>query len=82
MSIPQKWKYVYWFVAFSIFSILIEVFRLFEGSTTTIVVAVVTIFCFSWLSTYIYGKIPWLITSIVHIDVEEATSSSEETNSC
>ncbi len=65
MSISRKWKYVYWFVAFSIFGILIEVFRLFEGSTTTIAATIVTIVYFSWLSTYIYKKIPWTITSII-----------------
>ncbi len=82
MSISQKWKYVYWFVAFGIFGILIEVFRLFGGSTAKIAVTILTILCFSWLSTYIYRKMPWMITSIVRIDAEEDTSSSEETNSC
>ena len=61
MSFHQKWKYVYWFVNFSILTIFIEVFRLFERSVTDSLIAIVTILCLTVISTYIYKKIPWRI---------------------
>lgn len=56
MSIDVKYKYVYWFAAFSFFGIVIESFYIFSFGPALMVLAV---FCIPTVSTYIFKKIPW-----------------------
>ena len=68
MSIPGKWRYVYWFAVFSLLSIIIVFFQLFERSDTVDVVVVFTILCLSLLLTYFYKKIPWKLPFVYWIE--------------
>lgn len=75
MSIHGKWKYFYWFAAFSFFGIVIEILYIFSGGTAAMVLAGL---CISTVSTCIYKKIPWMIHNTVRIKPDNTDSQGKQ----
>lgn len=75
-----KWKYVYWFAVFSVYSLLLKICSaLFQGLTAKIAIIALTTLCVSWGSTFICGKIRWWSWDISRVE-EDHTNTSEEMN--
>ena len=68
MSIPEKWKYVYWFASFCLYSLFIAIFRYFlHGFAAITAVTLITILSVTGISIYIEGRLFWGHWNIVHI---------------